>query len=119
MSVSLPNTVHRSRARNREILAKQLEREDFKDPPPLVLHWGNKLLPKTTSKWALEDRIAVVATGQNFEEILGVPVTRDGMGQKVTRTVFHQVDPVGTRKQVFHMKQRPRRVACSQAPVYT
>lgn len=96
-----PSTVHRSRARNREILAKQLEREAFKDPPPLVLHWDGKLLAKATSKWTLEDRIAVVATGQNFEEILGVPVARDGTGQEVARTVFQQVERVGAREKII------------------
>lgn len=96
-----PTTVHRSRARNREMLANQLEREAFKDPPPLVLHWDGKLLPKVTSKWALEDRIAVVATGQNFEEILGVPVAEDGTGQEVARTVFQQVERVGAREQII------------------
>ncbi|KAG0726492.1 hypothetical protein GWK47_004318 [Chionoecetes opilio] len=96
-----PSTVHRSRTKNRETLAIQLEREAFKDPPPLVLHWDDKLLPKATSKWASEDRIAVVATGQNFEEILGVPVAQDGTGQEVTRTVFQEVERVGARGQII------------------
>ncbi|KAG0704764.1 hypothetical protein GWK47_002736 [Chionoecetes opilio] len=96
-----PSTVHRARTRNRETLAIQLEREAFKDPPPLVLHWDGKLLPKATSKWASEDRIAVVATGQNFEEILGLPVAQDGTGQEVARTVFQEVERVGAREQII------------------
>ncbi|KAG0720204.1 hypothetical protein GWK47_006894 [Chionoecetes opilio] len=54
-----------------------------------------------TSKWASEDRIAVVATGQNFEEILGVPVAQDGTGQEVARTVFQEVKRVGAREQII------------------
>lgn len=72
-----PSTVHRKQAKNRELLAKELEGEAFKDSPHLVLHWDGKLHPQALDKWNIEDQIAVVASGVNFEEILGIPVERD------------------------------------------
>lgn len=39
----------------------------FREPPLLVLHRDGKLPPQATSKYVMEERIAVVATGEGFE----------------------------------------------------
>ncbi|KAG0713533.1 hypothetical protein GWK47_016030 [Chionoecetes opilio] len=87
-------------------LAIQLEREAFKDPPPLVLHWDSKLLPKATSKWASEDRIAVVATGQNFEEILGVPSHKMERDKKSQARFSRRSSESGAREQIIGLTFR-------------
>ena len=48
----------------------------------------------------MEDRIAVVATGEGFEEFLGVPVARDGTGSEVARAVFEEVQRVGIQNKI-------------------
>ncbi|KAG0721631.1 hypothetical protein GWK47_046084 [Chionoecetes opilio] len=62
-----------------------------------------------------------VATGQNFEEILGVPVAqmeRDKKSQgRFSRRSSESVP--GSRSLAFPSIRRPRTAACSQAPVYT
>ena len=95
-----PATVHRIRAKHREQLATSSEADAFRDPPPLVLHWDGKLLPQATSKYVMEERIAVVATGEGFEELLGVPVARDGTGSEVARVVFEEVQRLGIRNKI-------------------
>lgn len=87
------STVHRMRRKHRETEARHLEEEAFQSPPPLVLHWDGKLIPSMTSSRILEERIAVVLTGANFEELLGVPVSVDGTGKNVAAAVLKLLEP--------------------------
>lgn len=79
------------------MLAKELEGEALKDFPHFVLHWDGKLLPQALNTWSVEDQIAVVASGEKFEEILSIPVASDGTGQDVANTVIKEDERLGLR----------------------
>ena len=96
-----PSMVHRMRAKNRELYAKKFEETVFKDHPHLVLHWDGKLLPQAFNTWSVEERIALVFSGVDFEEILGVPVASDGTGQEVAKTVFTEVERLELRDRII------------------
>ncbi|KAG0726666.1 hypothetical protein GWK47_036085 [Chionoecetes opilio] len=68
------------RVKNREEIAMSLS---LKPEVPLVLHWDGKLLPSLADGRSLEERVAVLVSGEDTEELLGVPVSADGTGQAV------------------------------------
>ncbi|KAG0714740.1 hypothetical protein GWK47_013557 [Chionoecetes opilio] len=82
------SSIHRARVKNREEIAMSLS---FKPEVPLVLHWDGKLLPSLADGRSLEERVAVLVSGENTEELLGVPVSADGTGQAVAETVLKLV----------------------------
>lgn len=82
------SSVHRARVKNREEIAAS---RSWDTEVPLVLHWDGKLLPNITNGKSLEERIAVLVTGEDTEELLGVPVSADGTGRAVAETVFKLV----------------------------
>ena len=96
-------TVHRARSKNRAKVASQWESEAFRDPPLLVLHWDGKLLPQATCQRNHEDRIAVIASGVDFEELLGVPVAADGSGKEVADMVVKQVRRLALEDKIIGM----------------
>jgi hypothetical protein len=69
----------------------------------LVLHWDSKLLPTTATEnvKTLEDRIAVVVTGQDFEHLLGVPVAQKGTGKEMARVVIQELNRFGLRDHII------------------
>ena len=73
-------TLHRMRIKNREQVANELKECFLQNPLPLVLHWDGKFLPSAGNSRIQEDRIAVLVSGNDFEELLGVPVAVDGTG---------------------------------------
>ncbi|KAG0717858.1 hypothetical protein GWK47_053608 [Chionoecetes opilio] len=82
------SSIHRARVKNREEIAMSLS---FKPEVPLVLHWDGKLLPSLADGRSLEERVAVLVSGEDTEELLGVPVSADGTGQAVAETVLKLV----------------------------
>ncbi|KAG0724224.1 hypothetical protein GWK47_005233 [Chionoecetes opilio] len=82
------SSIHRARVKNREEIAMSLS---FKPEVPLVLHWDGKLLPSLADGRSLEERVAVLVSGEDTEELLGVPVSADGTGQAVAGTVLKLV----------------------------
>ncbi|KAG0730067.1 hypothetical protein GWK47_029052 [Chionoecetes opilio] len=82
------SSIHRARVKNREEIAMSLS---FKPEVPLVLHWDGKLLPSLADGRSLEERVAVLVSGEDTEELLGVPVSADGTGQSVAETVLKLV----------------------------
>jgi len=99
---SSASTVHRRRRKNRETDAKRIEEEEaFRDPPPLVLHWDDKLIQSAATSLVSEGRIAIVLTGTNFEELLGVPIAIDGTGKKVAATVLYLLETYQTADKII------------------
>ena len=97
-----PATVHRARAKNRSRMAKVIEDSVFKSPPHhLVLHWDSKLLPIAANIETLEDRVAVVVTGLDFEHLLGVPLTQTGTGAQLARVVIQELNRFGLRNNII------------------
>ncbi|CAH0561738.1 unnamed protein product [Brassicogethes aeneus] len=102
ISVS-PSTVYRARAINRRKMAKKIEESLFENPPYLVLHWDSKLLPSVAhrSVKTLEDRVAVLVSGKDFEHLLGVPVAMKGTGEQMAEVVIREVDRFGLRDNII------------------
>ncbi|MEL7309148.1 MAG: hypothetical protein AAGK05_15655, partial [Pseudomonadota bacterium] len=90
LSVSA-STIHRMRRKHRSTIAESFSNFVSNSPSSLVLHWDGKLLPNPNSNSLLEDRIAVIVTGEDFEEILGIPISVDGTGREVARVVLNLV----------------------------
>lgn len=96
------STKARHRNENRKKLAKIIKQK-FNNKHPLTLHWDGKLLPNITGRVSLkmpillihffyycvivftlgrekEDRIAVLVSGDNVEQLLGVPKVERATG---------------------------------------
>ena len=86
-------------------MAKKIEESLFENPPHLVLHWDSKLLPSVAhgSVKTLEDRVAVLITGKDFEHLLGVPVALKGTGEQMAEVVIREVDRFGLRDNIIGM----------------
>lgn len=52
-----------------------------------VIHWDGKLLPSLTSK-TLVDRLPVIISSNNQEQLLGVPKLAIGKGEGQAENVF-------------------------------
>lgn len=59
----------------------------FNPEVPLVLHWDSKLLPSLADERTLENRVAVLVSGEDKEELLGVPEAKHGTGQALAESV--------------------------------
>ncbi|KAG0725539.1 hypothetical protein GWK47_038451 [Chionoecetes opilio] len=82
------SSIHRARVKNREEIDMSLS---FKPEVLLVMHWDGKLLPSLADGRSLEERVAVLVSGEDTEALLGVPVSADGTGQAVAETVLKLV----------------------------
>ncbi|GBM51664.1 hypothetical protein AVEN_43286-1 [Araneus ventricosus] len=102
ISVS-PATVHRVRAINRSKMAKKIEETLFENLPHLVLHWDSKLLLSIAhgSVNTLEDIVAVLVTGKDFEHLFSVPVALKVIGEQMAEVVIGGVDRFGPRDNII------------------
>ncbi|KAG0724518.1 hypothetical protein GWK47_040439 [Chionoecetes opilio] len=116
-----PSTVHRSRTRNNETLAIQLEREAFNDPPPFVLHWDGNYYRKQLRNGLQRTALPWLRPGRTSRRSWESPshmMQRDKKLQgRFSRRSSESVP--GSRSLAFPSIRRPRTAACSQAPVYT
>ena len=60
----------------------------------LVLHSDGKFLPQAINKWYVEDRIAVIATGDSFEKkSVVIPVAlEDATCQEIAKTTCKEIE---------------------------
>lgn len=93
------STVHRVRRSGREALAKQLGSTSA-TPDRLVLHWDGKLLPAISGEQEVQDRIAVLVTGEGQEQLLGVPLALDGTGQRMAEVVLNELEKADLRDKI-------------------
>src|SRR5215469_12986321 len=78
--------------RNRETFRKQTTvdvKNEFKglNLNFVIIHWDSKLLPDITGR-KLVDRLPVISTGPNIEQILGVPELSSGKGNEIASAVY-------------------------------
>ena len=73
------NSIQRARTATREASARA-EQAAFSPDMPLLLHWDGKLLPDIAGKKELVDRVAVLVTGGEVEQLLGVLKIGRGTG---------------------------------------
>lgn len=64
------SSIRRSRRETRQVVAQQAK-EDFHPSGPIILHWDGKMLQEMGGKTV--DRIAILASGPDFEKLMGIP----------------------------------------------
>lgn len=71
-----PASVYRPRAINRSKTSKKLGKLLFKNTPSFLLNWDSKVLPSFSNESVktLEHKVVVLASGKDFEHLLGIPV---------------------------------------------
>lgn len=79
-------TIHRKRIEYRAKMAAQLK-NNLHGANFLVLHWDGKLLPKLNSNGQV-DRLPVVTTGLNTEQLIGAPALGSGSGINASRAII-------------------------------
>lgn len=57
----------------------------------IVLHWDSKLLPDIVGHKNV-DRLFVIASGLNFEQLLGVPAVNSSQEIEVSSTVYDTLE---------------------------
>ena len=88
--------------------ARQTFREDaavnkqasFLPDRPLLLHWDGRLLPDITGQKQFVDRVAVLVTGGEIEQLLAVPKIGRGTGDEQCRACLQTLDDWQLRRQV-------------------
>ncbi|GBN54101.1 hypothetical protein AVEN_69432-1 [Araneus ventricosus] len=98
-----PATVYQARAIKTSKMPKKIEETIFENPPHLVLHWDSKMLPSVAiwSVKSLEDGVAVLVTGKDFEHLFGVPVDLKCTGEQMAEVVIQEVDRFGLRDNII------------------
>lgn len=74
-------TIQRARKMNLKLFA-DAQQEAFSCEQPLLLHWDGKLLPDIAGGTEQVDRIAILVTGGDIEQLLGVPKIARGTGEQ-------------------------------------
>jgi hypothetical protein len=75
------NTIHRARVDTRKAVATT-EQTAFAPDSPLLLHWDGKLLPDIAGSKEVVDRVAIVVTSGDMEQLLAVPKIGRGTGEE-------------------------------------
>ena len=93
------SSIQRARQTFREDAAVN-EQASFLPDRPLLLHWDGKLLPDITGQKELVDRVAVLVTGGEIEQLLAVPKIGRGTGDEQCRACLQTLDDWQLRRQV-------------------
>lgn len=81
-----PSTIHRQRIKARKNIAETLKK-NFSTPENLTVHWDVKLLPEITGPAKVE-RLPIVVTGLNCEQLLGVPKLEKSTGENQATVII-------------------------------
>lgn len=84
------STLRRKRMEFRTKFAAQLK-ENLKCAELLVVHWDGKLLPKVEGIGRVE-RLPVVITGHNTEQLLGAPELSAGTGEYTSDAILNLLE---------------------------
>lgn len=79
------STIHKSRKKLRSNIVRKLKK-DLHVAQFLVLHWDGKLLPNNERSGKIE-RLPIVVTGLNTEQLLGVPKLDSGSGMNSAKAI--------------------------------
>ena len=89
------SSIRRARMQYREEFATDL-RSKFTPSSALVVHWDGKLLPDITGKQKV-DRLPVIVSGVETEQLLGVPKITSGTGEAQAAAVVRCIDDWNVR----------------------
>lgn len=81
------SSIRRARIENRMQCANDIKSRFNAVTPPLIVHWDGKLLPAITGREKV-DRLPVIVTGTDVEQLLGVPKLGSGTGQEQANAVL-------------------------------
>lgn len=84
------STLRRKRMEFRTKFAAQLK-ENLKSAEILVVHWDGKILPKVDGEGRVE-RLPVVITGSNTEQLLGAPELVSGTGEYSSDAILNLLE---------------------------
>lgn len=84
------NTFRRKRIEFREKMASQLKTE-LKASKYLELHWDGKLLPRVDGDGKI-DRLPIVVTGYETEQLLGAPALENGKGMDMAEAIIQALN---------------------------
>ena len=76
------NTIQRARVITRKVVAETQQATFEAEFRPLLLHWDGKLLPDIAGGKELVDRVAILVTGGQLEQLLAVPKIGHGTGEE-------------------------------------
>lgn len=99
LGMPLENTnLSYSTIRRRRLEARKDIVDDLKDkiqfPNNLFLHWDTKFLEDVCG-YDKVDRLAVVVSGSNFEQLLNIPKIESGTGEQQTVSIIDSLDDWG------------------------
>ncbi|KAK0063561.1 hypothetical protein Bpfe_007202 [Biomphalaria pfeifferi] len=95
------SSIRRARIEHRESEANSIQNA-FSPNGQLVIHWDGKLLPRVTNQGKV-DRLAVIVTGHNVEQLFGVPELVSGTGERQASAVITCFDNWKLRDNVVGM----------------
>ncbi|XP_050526437.1 uncharacterized protein LOC126897076 [Daktulosphaira vitifoliae] len=82
------SSIKRSREHYRQKIAENISSKFHEQNLNfVVIHWDSKMLPDLTGKKKV-DRLPIIATALNFEQLLGVPYIPSGKGLEVSSAVY-------------------------------
>lgn len=84
-------TIQRARATTRTV-ATAAQKATCSLSVPLLLHWDGKLLPDIAGGPELVDRIAILVTSGQIEQLLAVPKIVRGTGEEQCRACIEALD---------------------------
>lgn len=87
------NTVRRRRLEARQDIVDDL-RNNIQFPGNLILHWDTKFL-QDICIYDKVDRLAVLVSGLNFEQLLGIPKIESGTGEHQAMSIIDLLDRWG------------------------
>lgn len=104
------STIRRRRMEIREAFAKELK-GTLQVAENLIVHWDGKILPEVNGIETV-DRLPIVVTGLNTEQLLGVPKIDEGTAIKQATAVVETLDE-------WNLKDRIRGICFDTAAVNT
>lgn len=58
---------------------------------PLTLHWDSKIVRDLNTATNV-DRLATIVTGENFEQLLSIPILHLGTAERATKVILEQLN---------------------------
>ncbi|XP_057336479.1 uncharacterized protein LOC130675041 [Microplitis mediator] len=80
-------TIRNARISMREEIAETLKDDIRDNTQGLVVHWDGKLLPTLINTLKVE-RLPIIVSGQNIEQLLGVPIVEEATGINQAEIIY-------------------------------
>lgn len=84
------SSIRRSRINHRQTIAIENKTKFYLSNDPVIVHWDGKLLPELTGK-GICDRLPILISGLNIEQLLSVPKIENGTGQKMSNAIIEAI----------------------------